>query len=175
MARGASGRRNVCAARSPNLYATTAQRRPPTPPRREPDQHGLQRKRRSRSAQSSGHRHSPSTPSAISAPTSGRGSCERRAQPARRRRAHRRRGARGTPHPAASAESMRDMTSTPGTTPEMFRRRFWLEPAADDPGRRDQPHGHGLVRLRRSTFRGIDVGRPGARHRSCSSGAAGRS
>ena len=49
-----------------------------------------------------------------------------------------------------------------------------VEPAADRPGRRDQPDGHGVVRLR-ARLPGDRPGRPGPRHRRSSSGAAGRS
>ena len=49
-----------------------------------------------------------------------------------------------------------------GHDPEVFRRRFWLSLLVDDPGRRHERDGHGLVRLR-TRFPGRVVGRTGAR------------
>ena len=46
---------------------------------------------------------------------------------------------------------------------EMFRRRFWWSLLLSRAGGGDQPHGHGLVRLR-PRLRRHGLGRSGARH-----------
>ena len=70
-------------------------------------------------------------------------------------------------HPATPTPTMPGHDKHAGHDPEMFRRRFWLSLLLTIPLVVDQRDGHGLVRLL-ARLPGDGVGRPGARHRSCS-------
>ena len=96
---------------------------------------------------------------------------EERGAQVRRQRAQRSRAPCRT---CNARTSMERMASTLGISVEMFRRRFWWSllltvPIVVTSHMVMDWFGYEL------DFPGIDVGRPGARHRACSSGAAGRS